>query len=357
MISIHRFNYAGHSSEEFDLCCQLSFDESSGEASTFLSREAVASETYRGEFQRVSSYKYTDVLAPTITLVDKDFGEFNLERQRRILRWLTSKHTPSFITIYHDDTDTVSYEILGAFTEINTYKNGNGRVVGFTGVFTSISPFAFSELTTMTQDVSDPAKNTFVIDIDSDNPESAVYPRITIKQHNSVIVNVDHPMINNKKWVDDEDWIDGTVYKYDNGAGAIWYYYQRHYTTTDASGNTINVTEPTATQNNPVTNDTKTSVVIKNIYTDVNEQVQVVKLRITNNTVGEIVILDGANKVVSSWSLKDNDVLTQNTARIFGDDFIDWAWLPLYNGTNTIEVIGNCEVKFEYREPRKVGEF
>ena len=275
MISIQRFNYAGYSSEDFDLCCQLSFDDNSGEVSTFLSREAVASETYRGEIQRVSSYKYTDVLAPTITLVDKDFGEFDLDRQRKILRWLTSKYTPSFITIYHDDSNVVSYEILGAFTELNTYKNGSGRVIGFTCVYTSISPFAYSALQTITRTITDTTNNTFNIEVDSDNEESAIYPRITIQK---------------------------------SGSG---------------------------------------DVVITNTYADQNQQSRVVTLQLKNNVNGETIVVDGANRVISS----------SHTNRIFGDDFVNWSWLPLYNETNNITVAGNCTVTFEYREPRKVGEF
>lgn len=273
MISIHRFNYAGYSSEDFDLCCELSFDDGSGESSTFLSREAVASDTYRGEIQRVSSYKYTDVLAPTITLTDKNFGEFDLDRQRKILRWLTSKHSPSFITIYHDDSNVVSYEILGAFTEISTYKNGNGCVIGFTAVAKSISPFAYSALQSITKTIT--GTTTFDIEVDSDDEENAIYPRITITK---------------------------------NGSG---------------------------------------DVTITNTYADQNQQSHIATLQIKNNIDGERIVVDGANRVISSSA----------TNRVFDDDFVGWSWLPIYNGINTIAVTGDCVVKLEYREIRKVGEF
>jgi hypothetical protein len=67
---------------------------------------------------------------------------------------------------------------------------------------------------------------------------------------------------------------------------------------------------------------------------------------IKNNTSTEKVVLDGANKIVS----------TDRTRRIFGDDF-NWQWLELYDGKNEITIEGNCEVTFEYREVRKVGEY
>jgi hypothetical protein len=123
------------------------------------------------------------------------------------------------------------------------------------------------------------------------------------------------------------------------------YYYQRHYTETDDHDNTIAKSEPTATQTNPVTEETKTGVIIKNTYADEDDISHVATLRIANNARDEVVVLDGANRVVSSSA----------TNRIFGDYF-NWQWLPLYDGANTIEVIGNCTVTFEFREPRKIGE-
>ena len=188
MISVHRLIYNSYSSKDFDLCCQLAFDSDSGETSAFLSREAVASETHRGDFKRVSSYKYSESFAPTITFIDKNFGDFDFDRQRKILKWLTSKDTASFLTVYHDDSEVVSYEILGGFTEIQTYKMGNGRVVGFTAVFESIAPWAFSSLYTISKDVSNPLDNKIIINLETDDPQNAVYPRITIQQDSNTNV-------------------------------------------------------------------------------------------------------------------------------------------------------------------------
>lgn len=68
---------------------------------------------------------------------------------------------------------------------------------------------------------------------------------------------------------------------------------------------------------------------------------------VKNNGQTEKIVLDGANRVISST----------NARRIFGDDFVDWIWLPLYDGKNVITIDGNCDVTFEYREVRKVGEY
>lgn len=69
-------------------------------------------------------------------------------------------------------------------------------------------------------------------------------------------------------------------------------------------------------------------------------------LELANNNFGEKIIVDGANKIISSSSTK----------RIFGDDF-NWVWLELYDGKNELTVNGNCTVTIEYREVRKIGEY
>lgn len=326
MISVNRLVYAGYSSQDFDLICDLSFDSDDGEVSTYLSREAVASETHRGDFKRVSSYKYSEVLAPTITFIDKDFGEFDFDRQRRILKWITSKDTASFLTIYHDDSEVISYEILGGFTEIQTYKTGNGRVVGFTATFESISPFAFSPLYTLTKNVASPSDNKITINLETDDL-MPVYPRITIQQSDNIIIDVNHAM----KDDDEEVWVDGTVYHYK--AGNMYYWVDTNGVRKDLNTNTSQI-------------DT-TSVFIQNIHTDDKGNETKFTSLVKNNIKNETVILDGANRVVSSSRID---------GRIFGDNF-SWNWLPLYEGKNELSFVGNCMVTLEYRIPIKCGEF
>ena len=330
MISVNRLIYAGCSSQDFDLICDLSFDSGDGEVSTYLSREAVASETYRGDFRRVSSYKYSEVLAPTITFIDKDFGEFDFDRQRKILKWLTSKDTASFLTVYHEDSEVISYEILGNFIDIQTYKNGNGRVIGFTATFESIAPWALSPLQTITKDVSDPTDNKITINLETDDLQNAVYPRITIQQSNDTIVKINHVMQDN----DEDVWIDGTIYHYQKDEQDNMYYW------VDTDG------IRQSSDSEPSGIDT-TSVFIQNIHTDDKSKQTKFTSVVKNNIVNETVTLDGTNRVVSS---------SRMTGRIFGDDF-SWDWLPLYEGKNELSFVGNCTVTVEFRYPIKCGEY
>lgn len=326
MINPHRIEYNTYSSVDFDLITCLSFESDNGETSTFLSRDAVASETYRGDIKRVHSYKYTDVLAPTLTFIDKNFGDFTLDRQRKIIKWLTSKDTPSFLTVYHDDSNAASYEILGAFTEVSTYKLGNGRVVGFQCVFTGVHPYALSPVHTVTQNVSAPTDSTFTINIETDEPQLPIYPKITIQQNSMTsVVNVNKPM------GDLDMWVPNTVYYYATDGKYYW---------RDANG-------VRHTSNTNTSGFETTSVSITNVHTDEYGKKRVFDLLVKNNIKGETVILDGANRVVSS---------SRAISRIFGDNF-SWQWLPLYEGSNKITVAGNCTVIFEWRHPMKVGEY
>lgn len=83
-----------------------------------------------------------------------------------------------------------------------------------------------------------------------------------------------------------------------------------------------------------------------NKHVDLGQSSTSTSIILANNTPGETIVVDGANKIITS----------SYTTRIFGDDF-NWVWLELYDGTNEITVEGDCTVTLEYREVRKVGDY
>ena len=273
MITANRIEFRGYSSVDFDLKTCMAFESDNGEVSTYLTREAVASESYRGEFRRIHNFKYTETFNPQFTFIKDGFSDFTTEEVRNVLRWLTGGTNASFLTVYNDDSNVVHFEILGGFSDVSLYKLGNGRVVGIVATFESSHPYALGPLHVFSNTTTNGSVQ-FDIEVDSDDDENAIYPRITINK---------------------------------NGNGDI---------------------------------------LITNIYADKNNVSHSATLNIKDNISGERIVADGANRVISS-----------SNNRIFGDNFVNWAWLPLYNGTNTISVIGDCTVIFEYREPRKIGEF
>jgi len=470
MISPYRVTYNTFSSEDFDLICDVAFDSDSGATSSFLSREAVASETYRGTIKHVSNYKYTESFAPVITFIDKNFGEFTMDRQRQILKWITSKDTPSFINIYHDDSNVASYTILGAFISCDSYKISNGRVIGFQCTFESCMPFALSDLYTRTQNVTTQINTTayywtsttvsgtvapqylftdvqeikvgteiysvpneitntiidapisfygvisavnddgsyrvndtvfnltyngtktkriynnkITINIDTDDNQP-VYPRITINHgYSPTSTSVPHtvvpllPHVTFNNLVDMTDYVENTVYYNDVKNTYYWktpepvwrsastkpsydgwstVEVSRAYTEQDTyenntfyyySGDSMYYWIDPYSFHSQSTNPNlqTTSVKIINQHYDLfNNPSNTVAMVVKNNTPTEKVILDGANKIISSSSVR----------RIFGDDF-SWNWLELYDGKNEITIEGNCEVILEWREARKIGEY
>lgn len=275
MVSPHRIRYSGIFSNELnipDLITCVAFDSDSGEANTFLSREAVASESYDGRYKRIHNMKYTETFSPKFTFTKSNFGDFSQEEVRATLKWLTQKDTTALLEVYYDDSNVVSWASIGGFVELSLQKLANNRTVAITATWDSISPFAMSDLYTTTKTITE-ADNKITINIDTDD-NKPVYPRVTIQTNG-----------NNIKFI--------------------------------------------------------------NKHTDFfNASKSYNSLELTNNASDEAVTIDGANKIIK----------TSLTRRIFGDDF-NWVWLELYDGKNEITVDGNCDVKLEWREVRKVGEY
>jgi len=196
MISPKKVKFNNYSSVDFPtftlLTC-LSFDTTTGENNTFLTREAVASESFNGKFKNTSRYKYTENLTLKITFIKEGFGDFTFDEARKVLSWLTSKDTPSFLDVYDDIySEAIVYSVLGGFTNIQSYKLGSGRTVGFIADFESISPFAYSPINTFRRTITAPT--TFTITCDNDDT-SYVYPCVTVK-HNGTSVEIKNSTTN-----------------------------------------------------------------------------------------------------------------------------------------------------------------
>ena len=188
MVSPHKIKFNQISSEELnviDLIMCVAFDSDNGETSTFLGREAVASESYDGRYKNVTRYKYNELFSPRFTFMKKNFGNFTMEEVRQVLKWLTSLDTASLLNVYYDDSEVVSWSAVGGWTEINTYKLANNRTVGITAVFEAVTPYALSDLYTATKTIT-ATDNKLTINIDTDD-NKPVYPRVTIQTNGNDI--------------------------------------------------------------------------------------------------------------------------------------------------------------------------
>ncbi len=254
-----------------DLIMDLALEGDNGETPSYLNRTAVQSESYDGRYKPTFRYKFDEVFAPKFTFLKSDYSDFSSEDVRKLLKYLTSTDTTSLLEVYYDDAGAPEFCCIGNWSEINLYKFANGRTIGVTAVFSSIHPFALSDLCTVTKTVS--GSSNIVIDVDTDDNQP-VRPRVTIQK---------------------------------NGSGVK--FVNRHTDLLNRS----------------------------NTYESID---------LTNNDSGEIIVVDGANRLITS----------SKTNRIFGDDF-NWSWLELYDGKNEITISGSCEVTLEYRCVRKLGEW
>jgi hypothetical protein len=366
-----RFNKDKYAELTMDVITDVAFDSDNGEMSSFLNRSAVAAESYDGRYKNTHRYKYDELFSPKLTIVKKDFSDFTQSEVRQVLKYLTQTDTPALLEVFVEDSDTVDWAAIGGWTEISTYKLANNRTVGVVATFEAITPHAMSDIEPIDKIISENNKE-FKVDTDDNQP---VYPRITIQQKGTVITI-------NKNLTEMDDMIENTVDS--NGTTCYWktlgepfwrnsktkpnYFswattqIDRDYTEDDKdimaddtfyynpNSQTYFWIDPYTFHSEPDNNrpDIKTtSVRIKNTHTDaINPRGALDAVVIKNNTATEKIVIDGANKIISST----------NTRRIFGDDF-NWKWLELFDGTNEITIEGNCEVKIEYRTVRKVGEY
>lgn len=153
------------------------FNPDSGETDTYLAMEPVYSESYDGAMRTDYGAKYTDVAKPSVTFIDIDGEDIQPYKVRSVLRWLTGSRQNAWMNVYNVDGDIVcSY--LGRFTDVKLQKM-DARVIGIVAYFTATTPWAYSEVQTVTMKLN--GATNFSIDNESDELYSLIYPRIIYK--------------------------------------------------------------------------------------------------------------------------------------------------------------------------------
>jgi hypothetical protein len=381
MIDAHKVVFNGLDNFEFDITPHLSFDGSNGGESSFLNRDSIYSEHYDGSFRRIHSYKYNEVLSPTFTFLKENFSDFDESENRRVLSWLTGSSKPGWIEIYKDDSNVISYRLFGNFIDVEVYKLGNSRVVGYVATFESSAPYAFSRPMSWPQNldnlpqyeyqlVNSSKENTqFKIECETDEYSKVLYPKVTIKyKSDSIYLPVNGQT--DPTADDTYDMIPNVIYSYKETL-RININGERHVVTPltiegaelnpegyKSSGYCYSPTHKDIRK--AVEGETQgtwvwesvgkvyAAVQIENKY-KLNGEDKSTTTWIAGGVDGETIVLDGENKIVYNKTQNDKDVVM-----IIGDRF-NFNWFPLAYGTNNITIIGDCEIKFEWVEPRKVG--
>lgn len=159
------------------------FDADSGEVDSYLTMEPIYTENYDGSLRNDFGSKYTDVARPVVTFVESDGSNISPYKTRSVLRWLTGSKDVSFMDICDEDGVSVC-AYIGRFTDVKLQKL-DARTVGIVAYFTSISPFAYSDIKearfTVTQEGTD-----FSIDCDSDDAYNPLYPSVIFNNKQAV---------------------------------------------------------------------------------------------------------------------------------------------------------------------------
>ena len=388
MIDAHRIVYNNLSSEEFDVTLHLSFDGDNGATSSFLNRDGVFTEHYDGR-RTIHRAKYNETLTPRFTLIKKNFGDFDAAENRRILSWLTASDTPGWLEVYKDDSNVLEWRVFGCVTSIEQYKLSNGRIVGYEFEIEGSHPYAWSRKFTYpevyatigeinnndeTNDYLEISSTKSVtITCNSDEYNKSLFPKVTItfSDENIYFTVEENPMLDNYIMMPNVlySYNKGLYVNINSGDDAD----KGKFAITDILSKDTNADDFVNKNGGPVDgryyfpedqtvrkiiyNDNKNiyewkvigivgaAVVIKNTYMSNGNAISK-ETKLSGGALGETIILDGTNKVIYS--------ATSTDTKIIGDAF-NWEWPSFITGENNITITGNCKIKFEWIEPRKVG--
>lgn len=301
------------------------FEPDNGFKDTFLGMDQVYEDYYDGTKKFLYGTRYNTTATISVTLIKADGTDWTIYDNRKALRWLTGARTASWLDLcmHKDDKGewVPEYSFLGTVTSPQQYKL-DGRVVGISFEFTSITPWAYSSEQVFDRQIE---QGLFVTD------DSVLTSDALSITDDGVLCNSATPGPGACFCVDD----DGVVYVQDVIVARI---------------------------------DNETDDLYSYIYLDIeflNDTCEY--LEIKNETLGEITRVDNlqqkdiiriTNKQFIIAYTQDEitgELVNQN--RIFGDDF-NFVWPRLAPGVNNfiIEGNGNGAVKFSYRYPMKVGD-
>lgn len=375
MISPYRIKYRGRTNEDFDLICGASFDQDSGNTESFLNKEPVSSNIYDGSRRNVHNYHYTDVMTISITLIKNNYADITPEENRKILAWLSGSNKVEELSVYHDDSDVISYRLIGNIVNLEQYKNTTGTIIGYVITFENNAPYAYSPVkSTSIKLIGQEFVGKETINCQTDVYEKNLYPRITVTLGESIYLpttedptNVNFEMLDNtiyeyhyyKTNSDGELELKKTLYiKVDGGIRALSGVFAGNMTDQKIDSSQVGLYYLCNADKyiyKGVYAETGYSwerliqvgvgFEIKNTYFN-GEIDTTVKSTVTNCHVNEIITLDGDNKIIAS---SDTPGL-----RVFGDTF-NWEWIHFAPGENNITISGQCDVVIEWVEPIKIG--
>lgn len=321
MASYHSsFTYLNKNSAEQGYII-ATFEPDDGFKDAFLGMDQVYEDYYDGTKKFLYGTRYNSTATINISLIKADGTDWTINDNRHALKWLTGARTASWLDLYQGDK--IKYSFLGTVASPQQYKL-DGRVIGISFEFASITPWAYSEEQVFDRSIEQ------VLTVDSDG----------VLMGNELSVSEDGVLCN------------GSV----PGPGANFFI--------DDDGVIYVTTEKIIYAD--IFNETDD--LYSYIYLDIEFLNDTCKyLEIRNETLGETTrvenlqpkdIINITNKqFIIAYTINQVTGERENQNRIFGDDF-NFVWPRLAPGYNNLIIDGggNGTAKFTYRYPMKVGD-
>lgn len=180
MSSYHSsFSYLNKNSKDnFNLIISH-FDSDNGESETGLATESIYTASADGTRRNLYGTKYSGAEPVRITLIKQNGGEFSVDDNRSILKWLTGAQTDSWLDLKVGDT--VQYRMFGHVQNVLQYKL-DARIIGLIVVFESASPWAFSDLQVVESEIN----GETIVSITNESDNLYGYTNVKVTYENTV---------------------------------------------------------------------------------------------------------------------------------------------------------------------------
>lgn len=350
------FTYLGKNSADEGFII-VAFDPDDGFMDTFLGMDQVYEDYYDGTKKFLYGTRYNTSATISITIIKADGSDFTMLDNRRVLKWLTGSRTASWLDLcLHKEPNEKGelvwkpvYSFLGTVTTPQQYKL-DGRVVGLSFEFASLSPWAYSVPQEFNRSIAQ------AMHIDDDGVLFKLPLSETSVTQSGIWCN--GPLTN-----DEAENVgatfnitpDGVLYVEDHLNAII------DNKTDDLYSHLYLDVE--------YTNESCTWLKIRRCLLSV-EEYQAIKdagqrvddeyceiTQVNNIKPGEVIHITGKQFIVSYTKDQLTEKLVLDEKRVFGDDF-NFVWPMLEPGNNIflIEGDGDGHVYFTYRYPMKVGD-
>lgn len=312
------FEYMGKNSADMGFMV-VAFDVDNGLTDTYLGMEQIYTNNYDGTKRILYGAKYNNVTTITISIIKSDGKELNVQEARSALRWLTGARTASWLNLY--DENKFQCAFLCTNEDVQQYKL-DGRTIGFTITFLSVSPYAYSDVQRITCSFG------YALKIDENGVLYKDQSNLSVIKPDGVLANGSSAMFK----LDDENiiYLDNRIMmQIDNQSDDLYSYVYMDVKFTNKDSEILMIKN-------------------KTLYEASGEKDGLTE--ITNITANEVI------------TLKSEQFITSSSKRSFGNDF-NFVWPKLMPGINTFIIggddIGNGsgDVELTYRYPIKIGNF